>query len=40
MGDKETDTENYLYYASPLKLAKIFSKLRELELKHCNQDQI
>lgn len=36
MGDKVTDTENYLYYASTDVLAKVFSKLRELELEHCS----
>ncbi len=40
MGDKETDTENYLYYSSTKDLSDIFAKLRELEIEHCNVDQL
>lgn len=40
MGDKQTDTENYLYYASTVLLSKVFLKLRELEEKYCDVTQL
>ena len=37
MGDKVTDTENYLYYVDTEIISQVFRKLRELELKHCDK---
>ena len=40
MGDKQTDTENYLYYIRPQLIAEVFTKLHELEKQHCSLDQL
>jgi hypothetical protein len=40
MGDKATDTENYLYCVDTKVLSCVFEKLRELEVMFCNVDQL
>lgn len=40
MGDKVTDTENYLYYAESVNLSLVFAKLRDLEKDHCSLNEI